>query len=249
MVHSYKGGSGKTAFSVNLAHYLSLKKNKRVLLIEQDTGGSTFTNIFKVEPELYWNDFYKSNRLLKELIIKRKDFDIICSYEQETLIPEGEASKIFLARQVERIQREVRFLKSTYDFIILDTRPGYTLDLVTSIAISDITVLMTRIDTDTISKTIDLFNKIYSSFSEKILVLVQNQIPQKVEGYEDMEVDLDVVEATHMWDEFAVDKNVINIPLKYEIAYPMSLSKLLPLHNEFYQYIAQFYDLIEKLLK
>ncbi len=249
MVHSYKGGSGKTAFSVNLAQYLSVKKNKRVLLIEQDTGGATFTNIFKVEPELYWNDFYKNNRLLKELIIHRDDFDIICSYEQETLIPEGEASKLFLARQVERIQREVKFLRSSYDFIILDTRPGFTLDLVTSIAISDIAVLMTRIDTDTISKTIDLFNKIYASFSEKILVLIQNQIPQKIEGYEDMEVDLDVIKSTSLWDEFAIDKNVINIPLKYEIAYPLSLSKLLPLNNEFYQYIAQFYDVVSQLLE
>ena len=166
MVHSYKGGSGKTAFSVNLAQFLSLKKDKKVLLIEQDTGGATFTNIFKVKPEFYWNDFYNSNKLLKELIINRKDFDIICSYEQETLIPEGEASKLFLTRQVDRIQREVKYLK--YDFIILDTRPGYTLDLVTSITISDIAILMTRADTDTVTKTIDLYNKIYDSFSDKI---------------------------------------------------------------------------------
>ena len=48
MVHSYKGGTGKTVISANLARHFALKENKKVLLIEQDTGGSSFTNIFQV---------------------------------------------------------------------------------------------------------------------------------------------------------------------------------------------------------
>ena len=106
---------------------------------------------------------------------------------------------------------------------------------------------MTRIDTDTIRKTIEMFNKIYNSFIDKYIVLIQNQIPQKVEGYDTMEADLDVIKANDIWNEFITGKQCINIPLKYEIAYPLSLSKLLPLKNELFLYIEEFYNIISKL--
>lgn len=247
MIHSYKGGTGKTAFSVNLARFLSLKKGKKVLLIEQDTGGSNFTSIFRKDPDFYWNDFYNSNKLIRELILPYKDFDIVCSYEQENLVPEGQSSKLFMVRHVERIRREIHFLKSTYDYIILDTRPGYTLELVTSLAIADITVLMSRVDVDTITKSIDMFSEIYANFPKNNIILIQNQIPQKIDGFEDLEIDINVLKTTQLWNSFVEGKTLLNIPFMNEIAYPLSLSQLLPIENALSPYIESFFELINSM--
>ncbi|MFW9906253.1 MAG: ParA family protein, partial [Candidatus Thorarchaeota archaeon] len=119
MVHSYKGGTGKTAIAINLAQLLAMKKGVKVLLIEQDTGGSTFSNVFKTTPPAVWNDFYLSNTPLKDLIIHHKHFDIICAKGKEIAIPEGESTRIFYSRHLERFRWESKWLRKNYEYIIL----------------------------------------------------------------------------------------------------------------------------------
>ncbi|MHA1984211.1 MAG: AAA family ATPase [Candidatus Hodarchaeales archaeon] len=251
MVHSYKGGTGKTAIAVNLARFLSLKLKKKVLLIEQDIGGSTFKNIFKLQPELYWNDFYLGQKPLNELIISFNDFDVICAKEQEISIPEGygQSLKTFYALQMERFKREIRYLKEKYDFIILDTRPGYNIDLISSIVSSEIIILLSRLDNDNIENTIEMYTNIYSQFKSKEIVIVQNQVPYptKKSSQIDLELDLDIIQTKKIWEEFIQDKKLISIPLENDIAYPLSNSKILPFENIMIKYIEEIANLIKNL--
>ncbi|MHA2105777.1 MAG: tyrosine-protein kinase family protein [Candidatus Hodarchaeales archaeon] len=249
MVHSYKGGTGKTAIAVNLARFLSLKLEKKVLLIEQDIGGSTFKNIFKLQPDLFWNDFYLGQKSLSDLIINLENIDVICAKEQEISIPEGygQSLKTFYALHMERFKREIRYLKEKYDFIVLDTRPGYNIDLISSIATSEIVILISRLDNDTIENTIEMYNNIYSQFKSKEIILVQNQIPYPSGEFSEIDLDLDIIETKKIWKDFVQDKKLISIPLENDIAYPLSNSKILPFENKMIKYINQIADSIKDL--
>lgn len=244
MVHSYKGGTGKTVIAVNLARNLSIKKKKKVLLIEQDIGGSSFKNIFRIEPEKTWNDFYQQGSAIKDLVTSIDDFDIICAKAQEIAIPAGQSPKTFFARQLERLNLQKRWLQTNYDFIIMDTRPGYTIDLINSIMISDIAILIARIDMDTIENTIAMYNRIYSKFESKKVIIIQNQIPTPPSGLSKINLDADVEKTINIWRDFVKDKILISIPLKNEIAYPLSRSKIASFENPLMEYIDRISSLI-----
>lgn len=245
MVHSYKGGTGKTAIAINLARLIARKEGGKVLLIEQDTGGSTFTNVFKITPPSVWNDFYLSNASLKDLIVHYKHFDIICAEGKEIAIPEGESTSSFYSRHLERFRWESKWLQKNYEYIILDTRPGYSADLINSIVVSNVAILVSRLDSDEVVSTIDMYNEIYAHFKGKQIILVQNQIPEPILDSASTEQDLDVKQSATLWNDFIKDKVLISIPLKNEIAYPLSQSKILPLNNLLMDYINQIIEIIQ----
>ncbi|MFW9992740.1 MAG: tyrosine-protein kinase family protein [Candidatus Odinarchaeota archaeon] len=239
MVHSYKGGTGKTAIAVNLAYHLS-KKGKKVLLIELDMVGPSFTNIFKVTTEKYWNHFYSSQQPLKSLITKVGAIDIICSEEGEIKVKPGENLNVFYNRQHERLQRQKAWLQAEgYDYVILDTRPGYTAELVNIILIVDLAILITRLDTDTVNKTIEMYEKVYSLFKNKRIILVQNQVPTPVEGQTDPELDLDVEKSLEKWNAFIKGKVLVHIPYRNDIAYSLFRSKIAREDSPFMRYVEQ----------
>ena len=67
LIHSYKGGTGKTTVSLNLASILSA--NNRVLLIENDFMMPSFYTIFKHEPDYYFNDYYNGIANFLDVIV------------------------------------------------------------------------------------------------------------------------------------------------------------------------------------
>jgi len=236
IIHSYKGGTGKTSIAVNLARYLASVKGKKVLLIEQDTSGASFKNIFRVKFSKTWNDFY-SGMHIKDLIVRMDEFDIICACMDEIKIPIDQDSKMFYTRHLERLSIQKKWLIKNYDYILLDTHPGYNYELLNSLFISDISILLTRLDVDTITKTITMYNKIYSHFKkDKKIIIVQNQVPT-TEGNDDLKLDLDVEEAMKIWNVFIKNKDLITIPLSNKIAYTLSRSRLVPTDHLFMEHV------------
>ena len=244
MIHSYKGGTGKTSIAVNLAHYYAEKDHKKVLLIEQDAGGPSLNDIFYVDPKYYWNDFYNNNLQLQDLILSTKYFDIICANSDEIKIPDGIESQTYFVRQIERFNYEKRFLNQKYDIVIFDTHPGYNLSLINCIAVSDIVLLVSRPDSDVILNTIDLYNKIYSHFQSKKIIIIENQVPEPIGSYKIENIDRKYISSIERWRDFLKDKKAIQIPLTNEIAYPLSLSKIIPFENLLFSYIKKIFTTI-----
>ena len=60
-VHSYKGGTGKTTFLLNIAGSLS-KNKKRTLAVDYDLRAPSFQSYFKLEKQTYL-----TNYLLEEI--------------------------------------------------------------------------------------------------------------------------------------------------------------------------------------
>lgn len=245
MIHSYKGGTGKSSITLNLAMNLSTKGNK-VLVIEQDISGPTFQYVFpQLKVQNFWNDFYDNQKNISELIIDSgKGIDIVIAKEGSYEIPVTQNPKIFFNRQLDRLYRQKQLLIKQYDYILLDTHPGYSIELINSIIISDLAILLTRIDFDTVKKTIEMYEKLYAQFKQKKIIIVQNQVPKEVKGYTDIKLDLDIETTLKLWKEFTKDKNLINIPLENEIAYALFRSKLVGKDNLLNNYIEEIADLI-----
>ena len=80
-VMNYKGGTGKTTTVVNIAHALSLKGHK-VLIIDTDPQGSA-GYYFGLQPNLTLYDILIENQPPKSCIQSlRHNLDIICSNER-----------------------------------------------------------------------------------------------------------------------------------------------------------------------
>ncbi|MFX0182276.1 MAG: ParA family protein [Candidatus Hodarchaeota archaeon] len=246
MVHSYKGGTGKSAVAINLAQYLAIKLKKKILIIEQDIGGSSFSSIFQIRPKKTWNDFYNTGELIKNLVYNWDYFDVICARGEDIQIPHGQEPRTFFARHLERLNMQKKWLIANYDFIILDTHPGFAIELINSILIADIAILLTRLDIDTVTNTIKMYDRVYSEFQNKKIILVQNQIPEPVNNISKSPLDLNIKQAMDKWNDFVKDKLLLTIPLKNEIAYTLSRNKIVPLDNIFMKYIQQISELILK---
>ena len=77
-VHSYRGGTGKSLISLNLALNL-VKSNKRVLLIETDISMPSFVEILNIHPKYTFNDYYDGKCELSKTITKTiHGFSTIC---------------------------------------------------------------------------------------------------------------------------------------------------------------------------
>ncbi|MHA2298244.1 MAG: tyrosine-protein kinase family protein [Candidatus Hodarchaeales archaeon] len=246
LVHSYKGGTGKTTIAVNLAQHLATRQNKRVLLIEQDMGGPTFTKIFNKQPRNFWNDYLSGTRF-ESIIEEQEYFDVVFAKEGE-IDPSVPLAEFFM-EQVQRFHQNLIHLSATkgYEYVILDTRPGKTKDIFLSIPVSNVSVLTTRLDIDSIGKTIEMYNDIYGRLKSKQIILVQNQVPQKEDDEEpDGELDREVEKSLVEWKKFVKGKDVVSIPLSNKIAYGLFRNRIIKSNNPLMNYIAEIAELFLK---
>lgn len=136
-IASQKGGVGKTTVSTNIA--VCLKDfGYSVLLVDCDTTNPSIGFHLGME---------KSNMGYKQLVKGTSKLSELCSVHAPTginVIPGAINSKPFIITEVEA-RRVIKNLKaSNYDFVILDTQPGYYIQ--TAVNEIDETLLITTPD-------------------------------------------------------------------------------------------------------
>jgi MinD-like ATPase involved in chromosome partitioning or flagellar assembly len=120
-VSSQKGGVGKTTVAVNLSVALQMEGYK-VLLIDADT----------VNPSVGFHlGFSNVNIGIKELLtknIKLADVRVVHTPTGLHVVPGVLSQKEYIPTE-EMLERMFALIKKTdYNFVIIDTSPGYTLD-------------------------------------------------------------------------------------------------------------------------
>ncbi|MHA2250535.1 MAG: ParA family protein [Candidatus Kariarchaeaceae archaeon] len=186
LTHSYKGGSGKTLFSINVANVLTSQFEKRVLLIESDFSMAAFQSIFKnYKPDMFFNDFLNSSEAdLSSYIYPDLETNlgiVFCDSKFRARDKvHGSDQNWFLSKK----RQLAKALSSlNYDYVIFDVTPGMHFFAINIISLANEVFLMARPDAQNIHGINILLDKIYSKSvqlnheTRSKLRIMFNQVP------------------------------------------------------------------------
>lgn len=206
-VHSYRGGTGKSNFTANLAATVALKGNK-VGIIDTDMPSPGIHNLFSLEPEQ--NHKTLNNYLWGEIAIEDAAYDVSADIGVEEngklyLVPSS-----FKADDIARILNDgydVRLMNDGFrrlvkrlqlDYLFIDTHPGLSKETFLSIAICHVLILILRPDKQdyqgtavtmdvarqlNVRKILLAIDKVYSGLNQDVLKQkVEQTYQEKVAG-------------------------------------------------------------------
>lgn len=130
-----KGGVGKTTTAVNLAAFLSLKKKKKVLMVDLDSQASLTRHAGIKSPLVPLEEIILNGRSPKKAIIKTVSGDLLPSSIGLAGID------IAIAEKDGCLNRVLKPLVKGYDYIVIDTPPSFSSLSVNAIALSDFVVI------------------------------------------------------------------------------------------------------------
>ncbi len=154
-IHSYRGGTGKSNFTANLATTVALQGN-RVGVVDTDVPSPGIHNLFCLEPEQMGKTL--NNYLWGESSIEDTAYDVSAN------VGLAGSGKLYLVPSSVKADDIARILKDGYDvrlmndgfrslvkglqldYLFIDTHPGLSKETFLSIAISHILILILRPD-------------------------------------------------------------------------------------------------------
>lgn len=154
-IHSYRGGTGKSNFTANLATTIAMLGN-RVGVVDTDVPSPGIHNLFCLEPESMNKTL--NNYLWGESQIEEAAYDVSAN------VGVSGKGKIFLVPSSCKADDIARILKDGYDvkllndgfrklvkgleldYLFIDTHPGLSKETFLSIAISHVLILILRPD-------------------------------------------------------------------------------------------------------
>ncbi len=154
-IHSYRGGTGKSNFTANLAATIA-NQGYRVGVVDTDVPSPGIHNLFGLEPEATHKTL--NNYLWNEIAIEEAAYDVTSNLG---LTGDGQ---IFLVPSSVKADDIARILKDAYDvkqmnkgfqslvkamqldYLLIDTHPGLSKETFLSIAISHVLLLILRPD-------------------------------------------------------------------------------------------------------
>ncbi|MEO0455297.1 MAG: MinD/ParA family protein [Cyanobacteria bacterium P01_A01_bin.114] len=214
-IHSYRGGTGKSNFTANLATTVALQ-GYRVGVVDTDVPSPGIHNLFNLEPEQ--SPTTLNNYLWGENSIEETAYDVSANVSIE-----GEG-KLYLVPASVKVDDIARILKDGYDvklmndgfrrlvkalqldYLFLDTHPGLSKETFLSIAISHVLILILRPDKQdyqgtavtmdvarqlNVRKMLLTLNKVYSTLNREALQQkVEEAYGEKVAGVFPLSEDL-----------------------------------------------------------
>jgi MinD-like ATPase involved in chromosome partitioning or flagellar assembly len=154
-IHSYRGGTGKSNFTANLATTVALQ-GYRVGVVDTDVPSPGIHNLFCLEPEQTYKTL--NNYLWSECSIEDAAYDVSAN------LGVTGTGKLFLVPSSVKADDIARILKDGYDvkllndgfrslvkglqldYLFIDTHPGLSKETFLSIAISHVLILILRPD-------------------------------------------------------------------------------------------------------
>lgn len=176
-VHSYKGGTGKTLLSVNLAAALA-KNGKKVCLFDLDFRAPSLFALLKSENSECWlNDYLNGECSIDKVLI-----DVSGRIEENDAFyaalanPATEAIRDMSAKDRKWEMRALGKLLSLrnslikdqkFDYLVFDTSPGLQYSSINAIVTADLVVVATTSDRSDVNGTSRMLKELYSLFEKK----------------------------------------------------------------------------------
>ncbi|MBX5328764.1 MAG: MinD/ParA family protein [Candidatus Bathyarchaeota archaeon] len=188
-VHSYKGGTGKTLLSVNLAATF-VKLEKKVCLLDLDFRAPSLVTLLKIEKTEHWlNDYLNGTCEIDKVLVDLSDKihnggKLFVGFAN----PATEAIRDMTAKDRKWEMRALGRLLSLrtsllndkgFDYLIFDTSPGLQYSSINAIVGADIVLVATTFDRSDVDGTRRMLRELYDLF-EKKTEIVLNKVLQDV---------------------------------------------------------------------
>jgi len=184
-IHSYKGGTGKTLLSINLAA-LYANRGKSVALLDLDFRAPSLQAIFKVHDSEYWlNDYLNGVCEIKKVLV---DLSQTHAKRGRLLVglanPSTEAIREMTAKdrkwEMKALGRLLSLKTSLLndaglDYVIFDTSPGLQYSSINAIVSADVVLVVSGTDISDIKGTQRMIDELYELF-EKKTGLIMNKV-------------------------------------------------------------------------
>jgi len=185
-LHSYKGGTGKTLLSINLAATY-VKTGKDVCLLDLDFRAPSLQAAFKTNDAEYWiNDYLNGTCDIRKVLIdvtqqrggKGRFFVGLANPTTEAIREMTAKDRKWEMRALGRLLS----LKSSVlndmhmDYLIFDTSPGLQYSSINAIVAADAVLVVTSVDTSDVRGTQRMVHELYDLFDKKTGILM-NKVP------------------------------------------------------------------------
>ncbi|UCE96043.1 MAG: MinD/ParA family protein [Candidatus Bathyarchaeota archaeon] len=185
-VHSYKGGTGKTLFSVNLAAAYA-RQDKKVCVLDMDFRAPSLHSIYGLDGSEYWlNDYLNGACEINKVLI---DYTSQCKCDGTMFIglanPTTEALRDMSSKDRKWEMRALGRLLSLkhallndmeLDYLLFDTSPGLQYSSINAIVSADLVLVVSTMDASDIQGTKRMTHELYDLFEKKTGILM-NKVP------------------------------------------------------------------------
>ena len=180
-VHSYKGGTGKTIFSINLAAAL-VKHGKKVCLMDLDFRAPSLSTLLKVEKADYWlNDYLNGtcgiDKVLIDLTERIRDggklFVGLANPTTEAIRDISAKDRKWEMRALGRLLslRNTLLNDKGFDYLVFDTSPGLQYSSINAIVSADLVIVASTLDKSDVEGTKRMLKELYDLFEKKTRIV------------------------------------------------------------------------------
>lgn len=181
-VHSYKGGTGKTLVSLNLAATLA-KRGKKVCLFDLDFRAPSLSTLLKVEKAGFWlNDYLNGTCEIDRVLLDLSDrignsgklFVALANPTTEAIRDMTAKDRKWEMRALGRILalRNSLLGDKGFDYLIFDTSPGLQYSSINAVVSADLVVVATTFDRSDVDGTRRMLRELYDLFEKKTEVVL-----------------------------------------------------------------------------
>ena len=208
-VHSYKGGTGKTLLSVNLAATFA-KHGKKICLFDLDFRAPSLFAILKVGNADYWlNDYLNGKCDIDKVLLdlsnritgNGKFFVALANPSTEAIREMSAKDRKWEMRALGKLLslRNTLLNDKEFDYLIFDTSPGLQYSSINAIVTADFVVVATTGDRSDVDGTRRMLRELYNLFEKKTGLVINKVLDPTSKSKKD-EMDAKV-------------KNVYQVPM------------------------------------
>jgi septum site-determining protein MinD len=206
-VHSYKGGTGKTLLSVNLAATFA-KMGRKVCLFDLDFRAPSLFAILKAEGTTDWfNDYLNNTADIGKVLLdlsgrlsgKGKFYASLANPATEAIRDMSSKDRKWEMRALGRLLalKETLLAAQKFDYLFFDTSPGLQYSSINAIVAADLVVVATTGDRSDVDGTKRMLQELYNLF-EKKTGLVLNKVLDASATAKKAEMSAKVKDAYHV---------------------------------------------------
>jgi len=181
-VHSYKGGTGKTLLSVNLASTFA-RQGKKVCLFDLDFRAPSLFAILKIASAENWlNDYLNNTCDINKVLIdisnripgKGKLFVALANPATEAIRDMSAKDRKWEMRALGRLLhlRNALINEQQFDYLVFDTSPGLQYSSINAIVAADLVAVATTGDRSEVDGTSRMLKELYNLCEKKTGVVL-----------------------------------------------------------------------------